>query len=54
MVIGYWLYTVIELISIYYAPDFIKYTLDDEKYIIADVLQKIQILLKVIVKKMKS
>ena len=40
MVIGYWLYKVIESIGINYAPDFVKYTLDDEKYIMADVLQK--------------
>ena len=44
---------IIELIGINYAPDFVKYTLDDEKYIWQMYL-KIQILLKAIVIKMKS
>ena len=30
---------IIELIRINYAPDFVKYTLDDEKYVMADVLE---------------
>ena len=30
---------IIELIRINYAPDFVKYILDDEKYIMADVLE---------------
>ena len=30
---------IIELIHINYAPDFIKYILDDEKYIMAVVLE---------------
>ena len=44
---------IIELIGIKYTPDFVKYTLDDEKYIWQMYL-KIQILLKAIVIKMKS
>ena len=30
---------VIKLIGINYVPDFVEYTLDDEKYIMADVLE---------------
>ena len=30
---------IIKLIGINYAPDFVKYSLDDEKYIMADVLE---------------
>ena len=30
---------IVELIGINYAPDFVKYTLDDKKYIMADVLE---------------
>ena len=44
---------IIELIGINYTPDFVKYTLDDEKYIWQMYL-KIQILLKAIAIKMKS
>ena len=30
---------IIKLIGINYAPDFVKYSLDDEKYIMTDVLE---------------
>ena len=44
---------IIELININNAPNFVKYTLDDEEFIEADVL-KIRVLLKAIVTKINS